>query len=151
MLTNKTKVIDGSTFFASQLPPLQSMKLFAVVAKTLGPALKGMGKADLKGLVDQVKTKDDVDLESAMVIVSEIAEGLDENRLETLVKKCLISDSVKKDGKAIINIDAEFEDPITVLKAVVFVLEVNFKNFLGKLGSLRKEAESPSISKKQEA
>ena len=142
-LKTKLKEIDGKEYFVSQLPPLKSIRLFTKVAKTLGPALKGLGKSDIQGIAKTVKSKKDVDLESSMEMIAGLTEGLDEDRVEDLIQTCVFNnDYVKQNGKIIVNDCAQFDSPLTILKVVLLVLEVNFKDFLPGLGS--SITESPS-------
>lgn len=142
-LKTKTKEIDGKAYFVTQLPPLKAIRLFTKVAKALGPALKGLGKTDIQGIAKTVRSKEDVNLESSMEMLAGLTEGLDEDRVDDLIQSCVFnSDYVKQDGKMITNDLAQFDSPLTILKVVVLVLEVNFKDFLGSLGS--STVESPS-------
>lgn len=131
--------IDGVPYCVIQLTPMKAIRLFTKVSKTLGPALKGMGKADLKGISDTVRSKEDVNMEDALGVLAGITEGLDEDKIDDLILSCLISDNVRQDGKPIANMDASFDNPMTILKVVILVLEVNFKDFLGGLGSSKVE------------
>ena len=52
-----------------------------------------------------------------------------------------VVDFVRQDGRPIGDLDASFDDPMTMLKVAAFVLEVNFKDFFLGLGIFKKEAQ----------
>ena len=129
-----TKEIEGSTYFVTQHAALPSAKLFAKAVKAIGPALKGVGSMKSSDLSKLAKGDDKGVSESSMInLLSDIAQNIDEDKLEDLLKACLLSGNLRKDGKEVTNLDVAFDDFIVMVQVARFVLEVNFKDFLPRL------------------
>ena len=117
-LREETREIDGHTFFARQMLPLQALRLQARLAKLIGPAapfLAEATKGDISGAVNAVFGA--LNPDEAITLMTDL--------LKTLTK----------DGRQVGNIDVDFVDcelP-TMYKAAGFVLELNFKDFFGVL------------------
>jgi hypothetical protein len=129
--------IDELDVLVIKLPSLNSIRLFGKLSRTVGPILKGMGQSDvskLQGLFKPDQEKTELSLESGLDFLAGMLEGVHEDRVEDLIKSCLISDYVKVNGRPISDINLTFENPITVLKVVLMVLEVNYKDFLSQAG-----------------
>lgn len=126
-----TREIDGDTYFTAQLDPLTSVVLGAQVIALLAPGLK-----NLKGMsFKDVKSKAaDVDFSQGLELIAGLGEKLDGDKLGKLIEKCLIG-NVQKNGKQIRNLTMDFESPVTMLKVLMFMLEINYKNFFSGLAS----------------
>ena len=141
-LQNITETIDGDTYFASQLAPLKAVKLMAKVLKTLGPAAKALGAssgislADLKNMAKDMGGEDaeGEKTKEALGLIASMCAEINENDVESLIESALTSGSVRKNGQVIDNLDVHFDNPMTMLKVVVMVLKVNFKNFFQRSG-----------------
>lgn len=130
-INQETREIDGDTYFTAQIRPLASVVLGAQVIALLAPGLK-----NLKGMsFSDVKSKAaDVDFSQGLELISGLGEKLDGEKLGELIEKCLVG-HVHKNGKPISNLDVAFDSPVTMIKVLVFMLEINYKNFFSGLAS----------------
>lgn len=123
---HETREIDGNTYFTAQLPPLKSVVLGSQVIALLAPGLKNLRGSSFAELKDKAG---EVDFSQGLELIAGLGEKLDGDKFGKLIEKCIIG-NVTKDGKQIKNIDIAFDNPMTMLKVLVFMLEINFKNFI---------------------
>ena len=126
-----TREIDNDTYFTAQLDPLTSVVLGAQVIALLAPGLKnlkGMSFADVKSQAA------DVDFSQGLELIAGLGEKLDGDKLGKLIEKCIIG-KVTKNGKQIRNLTMDFDSPVTMLKVLMFMLEINYKNFFNASAS----------------
>lgn len=130
-INQATREIDGDKYFTAQIRPLASVVLGAQVIALLAPGLK-----NLKGMsFSDVKSKAaDVDFSQGLELISGLGEKLDGEKLGELIEKCLVG-HVSKNGKPISNLDMAFDSPVTMIKVLMFMLEINYKNFFSGLAS----------------
>lgn len=132
MIETKEKTIDGRKITVTQFPGRRGLKLKTKLAKLLGPsiftALKSVsGKGDL---LDK-----DVNLETAGEAIEKLLEKVDENSWENLIFELLSMTRINSQEITAELFDAEFAGSfVTLYKIVAFVLEVNYKDFLGLTG-----------------
>src|SRR5688572_18336991 len=121
----QTKEIDGQTWEVSQLPGMKSLKMFRRLGNVLGPALA----KTLASGVDVQQGK--MNLVGIGEAIGALFERLSEPELESIVKDLLWNAVV--DGKVLFptGTNAQFDTlmagrTVTVLKALVFAIEVNY-------------------------
>jgi len=128
MITSKEREIDGHTWLVAQFPASESLKILAKLTKLLGPSI-----AALSGTVEGGKSILDVEVggEDFARAVSLLVERLDEEDVFNFVKR-LLKDT-RCDGREVLpEFDILFAGRLTTLiKVLVFVLEVNYEDFFG--------------------
>lgn len=126
MLKTDTCVINGATYSITQLPAMRGMRLFARVARFLGPALGKLGVSGQKagGVSEEV-------LGAA---VEALFERLAPDEFEAVLTEFFWS--LKRDGRDVApkasgsQFDLEMAGQlVTILQLVKFAFEVNFGNF----------------------
>jgi hypothetical protein len=130
-INQETREIDGDKYFTAQIRPLASVVLGAQVIALLAPGLKNLKGMSFKDVKSKAK---DVDFSQGLALISGLGEKLDGEKLGDLIEKCLVG-NVHKNGKAISNIDMAFDSPVTMIKVLMFMLEINYKNFFSGLAS----------------
>ena len=129
MIETREKLIDGATYSVTQLPARRALKLKAKLIKLFGPVLAQFFiTVTEKNGEDQKKS----DLVRAVEI---LGSSIDENSFESLVVELL--NGVRKNGMELTpaTIDIEFAgDMAGIYQVCLFVIEVNFSNFLALIG-----------------
>jgi hypothetical protein len=128
MLKSDKRDIDGYKVETQQLPPRRAFKLAAKLAKYLAPAFRHLG---------DVKMEDDI--ETLLPAVTSMLMDLDERDLDAVLCEAFANTTVvvpdATGGKVMSletpeKIDAAFEGAMYImLRAAVFSLEVNFRDF----------------------
>lgn len=129
------KNINGRTFTVSQFPAMRGWKTFVKLSKGLLPALASVA-GSLKG--DGEKLSDlEINGDGLAKAVEILLTELDEDKSEILIKELLALTFV--DGQPVMpQFDIVFQgDYGTLIKVLIFSVEVNFKSFLDVSGDLK--------------
>lgn len=140
MIETKTKTIDGLLFTSTQLPPLRAYPLAARVAGILLPALNKLPS----DLVAESKADDFLSQDFGKLIpaLEPLLEALAKKENEDLPQKLLAGTTVQvpdDSGEMTVRslvtpeaINAAFQGRgLTMIKAMWFAVEVNFRDFFG--------------------
>ncbi len=136
MLECKEKTIDGHEYQVTQFPAMQGMKIAVALAKLFGA---GIGGAIGSGSVAQVMNMD------VSGIVAGIFEKLDEEQTPKLILR--LFSSTHRDRRELNEVN--FNDAFAanygeMIKALKFVLEVNYGGFMGALEQAKLIGDQPS-------
>jgi len=129
MIETMEKHINGANYTVTQLPARRALRLKARLIKLFGPVLAQFFVTASKESNDNEKKSDIVKA------IEMLGMNLDENSFETLITEML--NGVRKNGVELNSstIDIEFAgDMATIYQVVLFVIEVNFSNFLEMIG-----------------
>lgn len=148
MIETREKVINGSTYSATQLPARRALKLQYKLIKIFGSAISQVllpSLSDDKGKVEGSTISLGIDKRGISSAIMSITSQMDDACFESLIKELV--QGVRKEGRELTDsfIDTEFAGDLSTLwKVIWFVLEINFDNFFEDLGfgSLFNESES---------
>lgn len=129
------KEIDGLRFAVQQLPAMRSMRLLHKLARAIGPGLlKSLsGAGDVSAGVKVA----DMDVGDMADGIGMVFDRFSADDLEALIRELFESATVAEGGNTL-PLMPVFDNvmagrPTTVLKAVRFALEVNYRDFFGAL------------------
>lgn len=126
-LKEDSRDIDGITIRTIQLPPLRAFPLMAKLGKILSPALGQLGDVSM-----------DSDIKELAPALGELFSQLDERDAQSLIMEIFASSAAQLPEKLVPLNTVEMINTVfagrflTMLKAMKFVLEVNFADFFGE-------------------
>lgn len=128
-IRTEERVIDGTWFQVTQLPPMRSTLLVNRLAKSAGPALLS---AVAEGKVDEL------DARSVIQGFAKLLQNLSDDDLKAIITELLaVSFAELPQNKERVPImphmfDEVFADRMpTMFKVLAFALEVNYRSFFG--------------------
>jgi len=132
----ESKIIDGKTFIIDPMGAMSALKLKVELVGVFAPAL-----SSLISNGGNVSLDSEADINGA---IETLFMSLDENKFESLSKKLMVRANVCFEGNPQMqpltndkNFDYAFQQNlITFYKVVWFILQVNYKDFLGKMGNI---------------
>jgi len=148
MIETKEKTIDGRKITVTQFPGRRGLKLKTRLAKLLGPTIFTALKS-VSGKSENILDKD-INLETAAGAIEKLLERIDENIWEALVFELLSMTRINGQEVTSEIFDVEFAGSfVTLYKILAFILEVNYKDFLGLtgIGLSKPSAADSSVSK----
>jgi hypothetical protein len=132
----ETKIIDGKTFIIDPMGAMSALKLKVELVGVFAPAISSLIS---KG--GAISLDSETDINGA---IESLVMSLTEAKFESLSKKLMTRANVCFDGNPQMqpltndkNFDYAFQQNLlTFYKVVWFVIEVNYKDFLGKMGNI---------------
>lgn len=132
-LAVEERTIDGLRIRTVQLPPIRATRLEAKIIRLSAPAVR-----EFRGVnVTALETLGDLDIGAVAPVLAALFANLDDKMVTELIRDTLICTTViDANGRGIEctsedGIDAAFEGKnAALLKAMAFVIEVNFKDFI---------------------
>lgn len=132
----ESKIIDGKTFIVDPMGAMQALKLKVELVGVFAPALSSLISSG-----GAVSLDSETDINGA---IETLVMSLDENKFESLSKKLMTRANVCFDGSPKMqpltdnnNFDYAFKQSLlTFYKVVWFVIQVNYKDFLAKMGNI---------------
>lgn len=132
----ESRIIDGKTFIVDPMGAMQALKLKVELVGIFAPALASL-----------VSSGKDITLDSETDItgaIETLVTALDDTKFEKLTNKLMTRAYVCFDENPQMqpltdnkNFDYAFKQNLmTFYKVVWFVVEVNYKDFLGKMGNI---------------
>jgi hypothetical protein len=143
MLKTDTHIIEGATYTITQLPAMRGLRLFARVARVLGPALGKLGAAKAGGIkIGGVGVSE----EAFGTAIETLFDKLSPDEFELVLSEFFWS--LTRNGKKVAP-GAEFDlemagQLVTILKLLKFAFEVNYGNFTAAVVALMPAAEVPA-------
>lgn len=156
MFETKSRIIDGISFKVRPFPAIEALQLKAYLLKTFGPAfgraiggLESSAGADLKINGAEISG-------AIQTLFSQLSESDFVALIQRMLKEvaCEIPDQSGK--MVLVNMSEDFSAKLdivfqgklfTIYPVILFVLEVNFPDFFGKVGGIGRRLQT-MLSKK---
>ena len=133
MIETKDKTIDGKKITVTQFPGRIGLNLKTKISKLVGPTIFTALKS-ISGTGKKFMDKD-VDLETAAIAIEKFLERVEPDSWESLIFEILNMTRINNQEITPEIFDIEFAGSfVTLYKIIAFVLEVNYKDFLGLTG-----------------
>ena len=131
MQKTQEKIINNNTYVVTQFPATKGIKMLHRLGKYISGPLSKIANSDKGKLLDK-----EISLENIGVAIQTFFEECDENTFETTVKELLTSTT--RNNKPI-NFDLDYSGNLSeLMNILVFIIEVNYKDFFSDIGGLKK-------------
>lgn len=144
MIESETRIIGGRDTSTTQFPALTAAKLLISVGKVVGPAL-----AQILSDAEVMSSIMETNVSQLSSVVTEFFFSVDPDRTVILIQQLLRNTSVVVDGARLeLNSEQNINTAFTgnrlryLAETVKFVLEVNYRDFIG--GVVKQRSAMPS-------